>query len=244
MGWYDDRVDDDRIRPDVDERRYGGVRAYGLEGYEPEDERDLSGRGRGYYGRGGMGGYGGRQGGYAGGERAGFGGMGGAMGDYYAGGGQGGAGVGRGQGFPVSLGAWRSDAFGTRSRDDVGEHVGKGPRGYERNWDRIRDEVCHSLAWSGQVDASDIEVTVERGEITLGGTVPDRNQKRLAERIAERVYGVEDVHNRLRLAPAGRPGVRSDEDAIEQTRPRKGGGKVSSRTGPLSRQQDKPERSA
>jgi hypothetical protein len=44
-----------------------------------------------------------------------------------------------------------------------------------------------------------IEVQVDNGEVTLTGTVDDRRTKRLTEDIAESVYGVKDVHNRLRV---------------------------------------------
>jgi osmotically-inducible protein OsmY len=52
----------------------------------------------------------------------------------------------------------------------------------------------------GQLDASDIEVAVENGDVTLEGSVEDRRMKRLAEDIAASVPGVDDVHNRLRLS--------------------------------------------
>ena len=40
------------------------------------------------------------------------------------------------------------------------------------------------------LDASDIEVQVKNGEVTLTGTVPDRWAKRRAEECAEKVMGV------------------------------------------------------
>ena len=49
------------------------------------------------------------------------------------------------------------------------------------------------------IDAFEIEVRVENGEVTLTGTVEDRHAKRLAEDLAERFSGVTDVHNQLRV---------------------------------------------
>jgi osmotically-inducible protein OsmY len=49
------------------------------------------------------------------------------------------------------------------------------------------------------LDASDIEVSVEQGEVTLRGYVPDRQAKRLAEDIVDFVAGVKDVHNQIRI---------------------------------------------
>jgi hypothetical protein len=65
----------------------------------------------------------------------------------------------------------------------------------------IREEVCEALTRHPEIDPREVEVTCERGEVWLIGKVRDRHQKRLAERIAERVRGVVDVHNRLRLTP-------------------------------------------
>jgi hypothetical protein len=84
--------------------------------------------------------------------------------------------------------------------DVEGPHRGRGPRGYQRSDERVHEEVCDRLSAHGGVDASDIEVKVEKGEVTLTGTVSDRRTKRLAESVAESVHGVADVHNQLRLA--------------------------------------------
>jgi BON domain len=84
--------------------------------------------------------------------------------------------------------------------DLEGPHRGRGPRGARRSSDdRIRDEICDRLEAHGAIDATDIDVKVENGEVTLEGTVSDRRSKRLAQSLADSVRGVEDVHNRLRL---------------------------------------------
>jgi len=53
------------------------------------------------------------------------------------------------------------------------------------------------------VDASDIDVRVNDGEVTLEGSVRERREKRIAEDVAERVAGVRDVHNLLRVNREG-----------------------------------------
>ena len=80
-----------------------------------------------------------------------------------------------------------------------GPHVGKGPKGYRRHDDHIRDEACERLARHGQVDAREIEVTCEDGVLILRGKVEDRATKRTAEAAVEHVFGVEDVRNELSL---------------------------------------------
>lgn len=80
-----------------------------------------------------------------------------------------------------------------------GPFTGIGPKGYQRSDDAICREVCELMAGHGQLDASNIEVKVENAEVILEGAVPDRWSKRLAEDLAESAFGVQDVHNRLRI---------------------------------------------
>lgn len=89
-----------------------------------------------------------------------------------------------------------SDLLDDRGRQP-GPHVGKGPRNYSRTDDHIYEIACERMTEHGQLDAHDIEVEVENGEVTLTGSVPNRRAKRLAEDIVDSVYGVRDVHNRL-----------------------------------------------
>jgi hypothetical protein len=96
-----------------------------------------------------------------------------------------------------------SDAWGADLRGAVearaGRFAGRGPRGYQRSDERIREGVCDALLEADDVDASDIEVTVAAGEVTLQGTVRDRSMKRLAEDLVDGVQGVQQVHNQLRI---------------------------------------------
>lgn len=80
-----------------------------------------------------------------------------------------------------------------------GGYFGRGPKDYTRADDRIREDVCDRLSWNDEVDATDITVSVERGEVTLEGSVATRHMKRLAADIAEDVPGVLDLHNRVRV---------------------------------------------
>ncbi len=80
-----------------------------------------------------------------------------------------------------------------------GQHYGKGPKGYQRSDDRIREDVSEHRYHDGDVDASEIEIDVTGGEVTLTGTVSSRAEKRRAEDVAEQCSGVRDVQNRLRV---------------------------------------------
>lgn len=80
-----------------------------------------------------------------------------------------------------------------------GPHVGRGPRGYQRPDDRIREELNDRLTAHGLIDATDIECRVVNGEVTLTGYVDSRAAKRAAEDVADDLYGVREVHNQLRV---------------------------------------------
>lgn len=84
--------------------------------------------------------------------------------------------------------------------EPIGPYADLGPRGYQRSDARIREEVAERLKRHGDLDASDIDIWVNDGEVTLDGTVEDREQKVIAELLTERVSGVKDVRNQLRVA--------------------------------------------
>lgn len=92
---------------------------------------------------------------------------------------------------------WGGDqSFGGRQR---GEHYGKGPKGWKRSDERIREEACEALWRDNEIDASDIDVQVKDGTLTLTGSVQSRDIKRAAEECVEHISGVDDVHNELRV---------------------------------------------
>jgi BON domain-containing protein len=162
------------------------------------------------FGAGGM--YGGSGGMYAGSTGEGGMGRGGAglgMGEY------GGYGYGQGRGEP--RGGWRDtsrdfgrdlrrhgeeegplERMGDRMREGWRKLTGHGPKGYKRSDERIREEVSERIARSG-IDADDVEVKVEGGEVTLTGFVESRHDKRMLEDIADDVFGVDEVNNHLRM---------------------------------------------
>jgi osmotically-inducible protein OsmY len=84
-------------------------------------------------------------------------------------------------------------------------YVGRGPRGYRRSDERIKEDVNDRLTDDPYLDATDIEVGVDDGVVTLSGTVSGRSDKRRAEDLAESVSGVKDVNNRLRVSRSSQP---------------------------------------
>lgn len=84
-------------------------------------------------------------------------------------------------------------------RDRPGEHRGRGPAGYRRSDERIREDVSDRLTDDPYLDASGIEVKVSSCEVTLDGNVDSRYGKRRAEFLADQVSGVAHVQNNLRV---------------------------------------------
>lgn len=78
-------------------------------------------------------------------------------------------------------------------------HYRQGPKGYQRSDQRIHEDVCERLSEDRQIDASEIEVAVQGGVVTLKGTVPTRYMKHLAEDCADHCLGVKDVENHVRV---------------------------------------------
>ena len=88
-------------------------------------------------------------------------------------------------------------------QDQNGIYKGKGPRSYQRSDDRILEDINDRLCDNPYIDATEIDVEVINGEVTLTGTVNDRESKRLAEDIGESVSGVKNVENRLKVKKVG-----------------------------------------
>jgi hypothetical protein len=125
--------------------------------------------------------------------------------------------------------SWRGGAgsagqYGSQSaagQSAAGEHRGRGPRGYRRSDDRIREDVCERLTDDDRLDASEIEVTVKDCEVQLSGTVGSREDKRRAENLVDQVSGVQDVHNGLRVQErAGATQAGGEAAAASETRSR------------------------
>jgi len=121
------------------------------------------------------------------------------------------------------------DDYADEQGDASGSLRGRGPKNYRRTDERITELVNDALHEDHALDASEIEVAVKGGDVTLSGTVPLRRHKHRAENLAAKVSAGHDVDNRLRVrrvasgndttsasgstAPGGRPGEsRRDAD--------------------------------
>lgn len=65
----------------------------------------------------------------------------------------------------------------------------------------MRVQMVRALQRHAEIDASRIEVSVEGGRVTLGGSVPSFVQRRIAENAAWAARGVTDVVDHVRVEP-------------------------------------------
>jgi hypothetical protein len=121
---------------------------------------------------------------------------------------EGGGGYGRGffgtayslyAGRPEHEQRGRFERLGHTMGEDPRRRMGRGPKGYRRSDERVHEDVCERIARSG-VNADDVEVRVENGQVTLSGTVSSRDEKRYLEDLCEDVFGVDEVHNQIRVS--------------------------------------------
>jgi osmotically-inducible protein OsmY len=105
-----------------------------------------------------------------------------------------------------SYGHGTSYGGGLGGSQEMGRFAGRGPKNWHRSDERIREDVNERLTDHPDIDASEIEVQVKNGEVTLAGTLNDRHSKRLAEEVAERVSGVKEVHNQVRIQTTAQTG--------------------------------------
>jgi hypothetical protein len=122
-------------------------------------------------------------------------------GDEYSGRGRGSSWSGKGYSGQGS--SWGGQEYTGQSRTGSAwgtpSYAGVGPRGYQRSDERVREDVCDRLERDARIDASNIEVEVRNGMVTLKGSVDDRMFKREAEEAIENLPGVKDVQNQIRV---------------------------------------------
>jgi BON domain len=121
------------------------------------------------------------------------------------------SGYGRRPGQPV-----RSDYGGRRPRfgseRDAGADFsyspqsfrGRGPKGYERSDERLKEMICERLTDDPRIDASEVSVEVTQKVVRLTGSVEDRRTKHAIEDLIDRC-GVKDIDNQLRVQSGQQP---------------------------------------
>jgi hypothetical protein len=106
-----------------------------------------------------------------------------------------------GRAYYVDPSTRQSTSGGGEEWQEPGPYTGRGPKGYTRSEERIKEEICERLMRHGSIDAREIDIEVAGGVVTLKGSVASRAAKHAAEDTAESVLGVVDIQNLLRVDP-------------------------------------------
>jgi osmotically-inducible protein OsmY len=124
-------------------------------------------------------------------------------------------------GFAELTGAVGTDGQRIAARDDAANTPGIWAvqnrlmvRGAPTTDQTLRAELSARLSGHPYVNASDIDVNVERGQVVLTGKVLGSFESRVAERTARVMPGVVSVENRLQLEKA--PGQARGDDEIRR----------------------------
>ena len=95
---------------------------------------------------------------------------------------------------------WREERVPAERREEQGRRqTNSGPRSRRKPDESLRQEIREILIADPELEATDIEVEVEGGAVTLRGVVVDSDARLLAEELVESLVGVREVHNRLRV---------------------------------------------
>jgi len=88
---------------------------------------------------------------------------------------------------------------------------------YKKTDAEIQQDVLRELKWDTRVDETDVGVSVDKGVVTLSGTVSSWGKRHAAAEAAHRLRGVLDVANDIVVKAPGTPG-RTDTEIAHAVR--------------------------
>ena len=138
-----------------------------------------------------------------------------------------------------SSGQWSSNQGGQWGGNQ-GRFSGMGPQGYQRSDERITEDINDQLTWHGDLDATNISVKVEKGIVTLSGSVDDRQAKRMAEDVAEQIRGVQDINNQIQVRRQNQSLQRENQGSTSQSSSQGAGSQGSNAQGSKSSRNAQP----
>jgi len=92
-----------------------------------------------------------------------------------------------------------ASSYGYGSNEYQNSHRGRGPKGYERSDERLREIICERLTDDPWIDASEVSIDVVNKTVRLTGWVDNRQTKYEIEELIERSTNVREIDNQLRV---------------------------------------------
>jgi osmotically-inducible protein OsmY len=112
-----------------------------------------------------------------------------------------GGGYGSGSAGNADSGGYNSGATSQWGGREAGLHRGKGPKGYARSDERLKEMLSERLMEDPAIDASEVSIQVSGQTVTLDGTVDSRRTKYDIEQCAEDL-GATDIVNNIKVRRA------------------------------------------
>lgn len=78
-------------------------------------------------------------------------------------------------------------------------YSGRGPKNHHRSDDSLREEISEQLMRSPDIDASELEVEVKGGDVTISGNIPTRQMKHWTEDLVEDIRGVKNLVIKIKV---------------------------------------------
>lgn len=117
-------------------------------------------------------------------------------------GGYGGSHGGYAYGSRYGYGGYRPEGSYAGGHERQSRTYPRGPKGYQRSDERLKEDICERLMESYYIDSSEVSVDVKGGKVSLEGSVPTRHMKHAIEDIVDACPGVTDIDNRVRVGIA------------------------------------------
>ncbi len=98
-----------------------------------------------------------------------------------------------------ALRAAENDAYTVMGVKTVNNNLAVEPPGNHQELSdlEIRESIKSVMVWNGQIDSTDLDITVNDGIVELNGSVYSYHEKMLATDIAMSVNGVKEVRNNI-----------------------------------------------
>lgn len=135
-------------------------------------------------------------------------------------------------GVSRDMAAWGGPEY-SRGMSSGAPRPGRGPKGYTRSDERIREDICERLMQESRVDVGEVSVDVQDGTVQLAGQVEERWMKHRIEDVADGCSGVKDVRNQIEVGSRdreARPGT-TQESATKQSGTQESGSRPSVNNG-------------
>jgi hyperosmotically inducible protein len=106
----------------------------------------------------------------------------------------------RGSNMEADRAAAKAERAGEKATDRTASATRKTGRAIDDGWIKSKIYAQYLADWNTVLDDSDIDVDVNRGEVTLNGTVKSMEAKTKAVSIAKATDGVKSVRDNLKVA--------------------------------------------